>query len=96
VVVHYFYPIFSLLRMVGTRPLFQQTPNLVLLNNALTQTNWDGPALTVDNWREVVFARLESIVWEQAIDDVRPFLAATKDLALLTCENVLQLLIFHR
>jgi hypothetical protein len=40
----------------------------------------------------VVFARLESVAWEQAIDDVRPFLSSTEDLALLTHENVLQLL----
>lgn len=71
-------------------------PNLVLLNNALAQTNWNGPALTVDNWREMVSARLESIAWEQALDDVRPFLAAAADLALLTRENVLRLLTPHR
>lgn len=72
------------------------TPNLVLLNNALAQTNWNSPTLTVDNWRKVVYSRLESIAWEQAIDDVRPFLATTEDLALLTRENVLQLLMPHR
>jgi len=67
-------------------------PNLVLLNNALAQTNWNGPVLTVDNWREVVYSRLESVSWEQALDDVRPFLSASEDLALLTRENILQLL----
>ncbi len=67
-------------------------PNLVLLNNALVQTDWNGPALTTDNWRQMVFARLESITWERAIDDVRPFLAVTEELSLLTRENILQLL----
>jgi hypothetical protein len=71
-------------------------PNLVWLNHALAQTNWNGPSLTADNWREVVFARLESVAWEQAIDDVRPFLSSSEDLALLTRENVLQLLTQHR
>ena len=70
-------------------------PNLVLLNNALAQTNWIGPDLKVDNWRQVIYARLESIAWEQALEDVRPFLAATEDLALLTRENILQLLMPH-
>ena len=70
-------------------------PNLDLLNNALAQTNWNGPDLKVDNWRQIVYARLESIAWEQALEDVRPFLAATEDLAMLTRENILQLLMPH-
>ncbi len=72
------------------------TPNLVLLNNALAQTNWNGPVLTVDNWREVVYSRLEGIALEQAVEDVRPFLAATEELALLTRENILHLLMPNR
>jgi hypothetical protein len=48
--------------------------------------------LTVDNWREVVYSRLESVSWEQALDDMQPFLSASEDLALLTRENILQLL----
>lgn len=71
-------------------------PNLNLLNNALAQTNWSGPALTADNWREVVYSRLENISWEQAVDDVRPFLVATEELSLLTRENILQLLTPHK
>jgi predicted nucleotidyltransferase component of viral defense system len=70
-------------------------PNLVLLRNALAQTNWNGPAVTLDNWRQLVYARLESISWEQALEDVRPFLAATEELALLTRKNILQLLTPH-
>jgi len=67
-------------------------PNLVLLSNALAQTSWNGPAMTVDNWRQVLYARLENISWEQALEDVRPFLAATEELALVSRENILQLL----
>jgi hypothetical protein len=67
-------------------------PNFVVLNNALAQTSWNGPAMSVDNWRQVVYDRLETISWEQALEDVRPFLAATEDLTLLTRENILQLL----
>jgi hypothetical protein len=70
-------------------------PNLIWLNHALAQTNWSGPTLTANNWRGVVYARLESVAWEQALDDVRPFLSATEDPALLTRENVLRLLTSH-
>ena len=48
--------------------------------------------MSVDNWRHVVYERLQSISWEQALEDVRPFLAATEELDLLTRENILQLL----
>jgi predicted nucleotidyltransferase component of viral defense system len=67
-------------------------PNLTLLNNALAQTNWSGPALNAENWREAVYNRLEPIQWEPALDDVRPFLAKPEEIALLSRENVLQLL----
>ena len=71
-------------------------PNLIFLNNALAQTDWQGPTLSAGNWREMLHARLESIAWEQVIDDVRPFIADTEELALLTRENVLQLLMSVR
>lgn len=71
-------------------------PNLVLLNNALMQTDWSGPALTTDNWREMVHSRLASIAWEQAIEDVHPFIADSEELSLLTRENILQLLMSSR
>lgn len=71
------------------------SPNLTLLNNALTQTNWSGPTLTPENWREAVYIRLESISWEKALDDVRPFLGKPEEITLLTRENVLKLLRDH-
>lgn len=67
-------------------------PNLTLLNNALAQTNWSGPTIASENWREAVHNRLEPIQWEQALDDVRPFLAEPEEMALITRENVMQLL----
>lgn len=67
-------------------------PNLTLLNNALTQTNWDGAQLTAENWRKVVRTRIESFSWEQVVTDVQPFLAAQQDIALLTKANLLKLL----
>ena len=67
-------------------------PNLNLLNNALIQTNWHGATLTTENWREAVRAKIESISWELALNDVQPFIASQQDIALLTKENLLGLL----
>jgi predicted nucleotidyltransferase component of viral defense system len=67
-------------------------PNLELLNNALKQTDWPGATLTAENWRETVRSRIESISWEQALDDVQPFLASQQEIKLLTKNNLLGLL----
>ncbi len=42
------------------------TPNLVLLNHALEQTNWTGPSLTLENWRAIVRDRIESSSWTRS------------------------------
>lgn len=68
-------------------------PNLVLLNNALAQTNWSGGTLTEDNWREQVSVRLQNLNWNGIVNDVRPFIVPGFDLNLLTqanLENVLR------
>ncbi len=44
------------------------------------------------NWCEAVRRKIESTPWEQAIDDVRPFIASQDELVLLTKENLLNLL----
>ena len=67
-------------------------PNLVLLNNALNQTAWTGPRLNPDNWREIVRSRIEAMSFEQALEDVRPFLEPTEDVGLLTKNNLMSLL----
>jgi predicted nucleotidyltransferase component of viral defense system len=67
-------------------------PNLVLLNNALKQTKWEGPAITLENWRESVRSQVKTTVFEQALDDVRPFLASAEELGLITKDNFLRLL----
>jgi hypothetical protein len=67
-------------------------PNLVLLNNALAQTDWRGPALTEKNWRQVLRTHIETISWEQVQEDVLPFLADRQESKLLTEEIVLRLL----
>jgi hypothetical protein len=67
-------------------------PNLTLLNNALAQTGWAGPELSVANWRSILQAHLKGISWDQALADVRPFLADAEDYSLLTEENLQRLL----
>ena len=67
-------------------------PNLVLLNNALTQTGWTGGSLTERNWRKVVRDRLRGVAWDRAVADVRPFLDPSADPHLLTSENVRRVL----
>ena len=67
-------------------------PNLLLLNNALEQTGWPWAALTPENWQAIIKEKLLSLAWTQVLNDVRPFLEREIDLALLTRENVVQVL----
>lgn len=66
-------------------------PNLTLLNNALRQTGSPLPELSDNTWRSAVAERLTRLDWGRAVDDVRPFLERPQDAALLTCENLLEL-----
>jgi hypothetical protein len=68
-------------------------PNLTLLNNALAQTGWSGPALHQATWRRVVADRLRDADWKQVVADVRPFLEPGADADLLTPENLAQVLV---
>ena len=67
-------------------------PNLAMLNNALAQSGWEGPELDGNNWSAVLEQRLQAMDWAKAIDDVRPFVEAPADLALLTRDNLSSLL----
>jgi hypothetical protein len=67
-------------------------PNVVLLNNALAQAGWNGPALTLQNWRKVAGERAARGEWKRVVADVRPFLEREQDAGLLTRENLLRLL----
>jgi len=63
-------------------------PNLVLLNNALIQTNWKGGILTEMNWKLPVLSRLQNLNWESIVSDVSPFVEPSFDLNLLTLANM--------
>lgn len=67
-------------------------PNLVLLNNALAQTNWAGSTQTENNWKEQVRAHLQNLNWSGIVNDVRPFVEPGFDLKLLTLANLERLL----
>jgi hypothetical protein len=67
-------------------------PNLVLLNNALAQTGWDGPPLTRTTWPKAVRERLRSLRWDALAADVGPLLESADDRALLTEDTLTRLL----
>jgi len=67
-------------------------PNLVMLNNALVQTGWEGEKLTQDNWKTLLLEKLIGVQWDQIRNDVRPFVESTETIQLLTLatfENLL-------
>ena len=63
-----------------------------LLNAALEQTSWDGPRLTEVNWRKQIKNRIESLDWDKARADVKPFLERTQDVELVKKEVLVKLL----
>jgi hypothetical protein len=67
-------------------------PNLVLLNNALAQTNWEGVPITENNWKAQIRTRLQNLNWKNIVNDVRPFVEPDFDLYLLTYDNLDRLL----
>lgn len=67
-------------------------PNLGMLNAALAQTGWPGPALTAANWRQHIRRRLTGLDWTAVQADVRPFLEHEHDVQLVTPEALAGLL----
>ncbi len=67
-------------------------PNLTLLNNALSQTGWQGPTITKTNWRDILRQRVEELEWRNVRADVAPFLERAEEMDLLTRENLIRVL----
>jgi predicted nucleotidyltransferase component of viral defense system len=67
-------------------------PNVTLLNNALTQTGWQGAVISAENWRSEIVGSIAEWDWDKVVADVRPFIEREGDLDLLSKENVLKLL----
>ena len=59
-------------------------PNITLLQNALTQTNWEGLAVTDETWKAAIELRLREMNFAKIVDDVLPFLETRSEQALLT------------
>lgn len=68
-------------------------PNFTLLNAALAQTEWTGPAVTTENWHGLLNERLAKFNWEVARADVLQFLERPEDAKLITRENLESLLV---
>lgn len=68
------------------------SPNLILLSNALEQTNWDGDILTEVNWKDQILQRLKTLSWSEIVNDVRPFVEPNFDLNLLTYDNFVMII----
>lgn len=67
-------------------------PNLILLNNALRQTGWDGESLVEQSWKAALLARLETMAWGQIAQDVSPFIERGEEAGLLVLDNFRALL----
>jgi hypothetical protein len=66
-------------------------PNLVLLQNALDQTDGSG-AVDGSSWIQLLLDRLESLDMSALAADVRPFLERPADVQYLTTEHLRTLL----
>jgi hypothetical protein len=67
-------------------------PNFNQLNNALTQSKWQGPVISKVNWRGVVSAAIIKADWKKVKNDVEQFLEHPRDMELLSQERVLKIL----
>jgi len=67
-------------------------PNLLLLNNALTQTEWHGSQITEENWQAEIAHRLCEFDWDRVVADVKPFVEKQSELNMITLDNILALL----
>ena len=66
--------------------------NLILLNNALRQSSWEGKEVTDASWRDLVRRRVETFEWDRVIADVQPFLESPSELDLVSRENAARVL----
>ena len=67
-------------------------PNIILLNNALKQTEWCGSEMTAGNWRKETALRVSQYDWDKVIADAHPFIERQNDLQMLNRQNLIKLL----
>ena len=81
---------YDLLWYLSRRPSTE--PNLVLLQNALDQTQGVGTFRAVD-WREMLFENVQVMDFSKLRQDVEPFLERPQDARLLTAAHIQSLLL---
>lgn len=68
-------------------------PNLNHLNQALIQSNWEGPVMVSDNWREFIRERIEQLHWREDVWlDIQAFLSTDEWGKQVNKETLLMLL----
>ncbi len=68
------------------------SPNILLLQNAIRQTGWQGDDPNQNNWREFLYSKVEKTDWQKVNDDVVRFLENPKDMQVFTKENILRMI----
>jgi len=64
-------------------------PNISLLRNALTQTQWHGTQATAETWRSIIEHKLREVDFAEVIADVTPFLESPEERELLALPIIL-------
>lgn len=67
-------------------------PNIQYLNNALRQTGYSGLEINKENYKEVLRDRIQSLSWQDIVDDVEPFLENRNDLKAFKKDILLKML----
>jgi len=67
-------------------------PNIILLNNALSQTGWKGGSLSEQNWRALISKKVSETDWKKVRRDVENFLENPLDREVFSKENIMHLI----
>ena len=71
------------------------SPNVAMLNQALTQSGWEKGAITDNNWRGYVLERLKPLDWAQVVVDVQRLLMTQEELTVFNKDTIKNLLAFE-
>jgi len=68
------------------------TPNIVLLQNGLSQTGWKKEMPLENTWQDFICAVVKASDWQKVRQDVENFLESPSDMDIFTKENILSLM----
>ena len=68
------------------------SPNIILLQNALKQTDWEKEFPSKANWRDFLYKVVKEADWKKVRQDVENFLERPSDMDIFNQENVLRLI----